>query len=76
MRHVFPEEDIRKNLFLSFYDHQWWSSSSLIHNDNKPIQYMVIFHCSKNENIQMNNLAVFLIFAQNIDCEYTLEPPQ
>ena len=24
----------------------------------------------------MKNCYIFLIFAQNIDCEYTLEPPQ
>ena len=26
--------------------------------------------------IQLKNLDIFLIFAQNIDCGYTLEPPQ
>ena len=29
----------------------------------------------KNEKFQQNNLDIFLIFAQNIDCGYTLEPP-
>ena len=29
----------------------------------------------KNENFQMKNSDIFLIFAQNIDCGYTLEPP-
>ena len=27
------------------------------------------------ENFQQKNLDIFLIFAQNIDCGYTLEPP-
>ena len=33
---------------------------------------------NKNDNFQMKNcdIQVFLIFAQNIDCGYTLEPPQ
>ena len=30
----------------------------------------------KNENIQQKNFDIFLIFAQNIDCGYTLEPPR
>ena len=31
---------------------------------------------SNNVVIQMKNCNIFLIFAQNIDCGYTLEPPQ
>ena len=34
------------------------------------MQYTAIFHCCKNKK------NIFLIFAQNIDCGYTLEPPQ
>ena len=31
----------------------------------------------KNENFQQINFDIFiLIFAQNIDCRYTLEPPR
>ena len=33
------------------------------------------FTALKNGNIQMKNYKIFLIFAQNIDCGYTLEPP-
>ena len=29
----------------------------------------------KNENFQQKKFDIFLIFAQNIDCGYTLEPP-
>ena len=29
----------------------------------------------KNENFHWKNFDIFLIFAQNIDCGYTLEPP-
>ena len=36
-----------------------------------------IFFCDlKIENFQLKNFDIFLIFAQNIDCGYTLEPPQ
>ena len=35
-----------------------------------------IFHGCKNDNFQMKIFDIFLIFAQNIDCWYTLEPPQ
>ena len=34
-----------------------------------------IFHGCKNDNFQMTIFDIFL-FAQNIDCGYTLEPPQ
>ena len=36
------------------------------------MQYTVIFHSCKNDNFQMKNSDIFLIFAQNIDSEYTL----
>ena len=39
------------------------------------MQYTAIFHGCKNDNFQMKNSDIFLIFAQNIDCGYTLEPP-
>ena len=35
------------------------------------MQYTEIFKDVKNENFD-----IFLIFAQNIDCGYTLEPPR
>ena len=31
---------------------------------------------AKNENFNWNFFNIFLIFAPNIDCGYTLEPPQ
>ena len=39
-----------------------------------PMQYLAIFHGCKNDNFQMKNCDIFLIFVQNIDCGYTLEP--
>ena len=38
-------------------------------------KYTAIFHCCKNVNFQMIFFYMFLTFAQNIDCGYTLEPP-
>ena len=46
------------------------------HYANTPMQYTTIFHSCINDNFQMNFFDIFLIFAQNKDCEYTLEPPQ
>ena len=46
------------------------------HYANMSVQYTAIFHGCKNDNFQMKNFDIFLIFAQNIDCGYTLEPPQ
>ena len=41
-----------------------------------PMQYTEIFKVVKNENFHQKNVDIFLIFAQNIDCGYTLEPPR
>ena len=54
---------------------QFWGTGNIIHYDNTPIQYTVIFHGCKNDYFQMKNCDIFLIFAPNIDSEYTLEPP-
>ena len=40
------------------------------------MQYTEIFLVLKIENFQLKNFDIFLIFAQNIDCGYTLEPPR
>ena len=45
------------------------------HYENTPIQiYWNIFQ-QKKENFQIKNSDIFHIPAQNIDCEYLLEPP-
>ena len=55
-----------------------WFVSDLLgnHYANTPMQYTAIFHGCKNVYFQMKIFNIFLIFAQNIDCGYTLEPPQ
>ena len=41
------------------------------------MQYTAIFHCCENVNFPFKIFEFFfLIFAQNIDRGYTLEPPQ
>ena len=41
------------------------------------MQYIGIFLAVKiSENFQLKNFDIFLSFAQNIDCGYTLEPPR
>ena len=44
--------------------------------ENIPMQYIEIFKIVKNENFQWKNFDIVLIFAQNIDCGYSLEPPR
>ena len=44
--------------------------------ENLPMQYTEIFKSVKNENFQKKIIDIFLIFAQNIDCGYKLEPPR
>ena len=48
----------------------------LLHYENLPMQYTEIFLALKFENLQLKILDIFLIFAKNIDCGYTLEPPR
>ena len=45
------------------------------HYANTPRQYTAKFDGCQNDNFHMKNYDIFLIFAQNIDCGYTLEPP-
>ena len=47
-----------------------------IHYENMPMQNTEIFSHIKNENFSVFFFYIFLIFAQNIDCGYTLEPPR
>ena len=45
------------------------------HYENFPLQYTEIFLALKIEKFQLKIFDIFLIFAQNIDCGYSLEPP-
>ena len=47
----------------------------LSHYANMSVQYTANFNGCKKDNFQFKFLDFFLIFAQNIDCGYTLEPP-
>ena len=46
------------------------------HYENTPIQIYGKFQFQKTENFQIKNSDIFHISAQNIDCEYSLEPPR
>ena len=41
-----------------------------------PIKHTENFTTKKNETFQLKNSDIFQISAQNIDCEYSLEPPR
>ena len=53
------------------------STAGPYHYENK-LAYSNILKISppKNENFQIKNSDIFHIFAQNIDCGYSLEPPR
>ena len=51
------------------------SEDMSLHYDKTSMHYTAIFHGCKNDNFQMKNCDIFLIFAQNIVRGYTLEPP-
>ena len=57
---------VRNALYTSFVV----TTSVLMHYENAPIQYTVIFHGCKNGYFQIKNCDIFLIFAQNIDRGY------
>ena len=42
----------------------------------RAVQYLAIFHGCKNDNFRMKIFDIFLIFAQNTDRGYTLDPHQ
>ena len=46
------------------------------HYENKTMEYNAFFYGCKKDNFQMKNCDGFLIFAQNIDFGYRLEPPK
>ena len=50
------------------------SVESVHHYANTPMLYTAIFQSCKNDYFQMNKVDNYPIFAQNIDCGYTLEP--
>ena len=42
----------------------------------KPLRKHAYSNILKTKNFQINNSDIFHIYAQNIDCEYSLEPPR
>ena len=65
-------------IYIQKLDDRIVRSSISIRNTLPKLAYVIycIFNGCKNDNLQMKNCDIFLIFAQNIDCAYTLEPPQ
>ena len=51
------------------------SISNLFLYENTPMLYTAIFHGCKKDHFQIKKCDNFLIFAQNIDRGYSLEPP-
>ena len=51
-------------------------SQGELHYANMPMLYTALFHGNKNDNFHMKDCDIFYIFAQNIICGYTLDPPQ
>ena len=52
------------------------SGQSYRHYENMSVQYAATSQSGENDNFWLKMFDIFLIFAQNIDCWYTLEPPQ
>ena len=50
-------------------------AKSVCHYESTPMQYTAFFYGCKNDNFQLILYDYFHIFAQNIYCGYTLDPP-
>ena len=61
---------------LSKINIQFIASKASLHYENIPMQYTEILCALKIGNFQLKFFYIFLIFAQNIDCGYTLELPR
>ena len=64
--------------FLVFIN-SWGCNSEIIIMSLRKLAHAIykeFFFCSKIENFHQKKFDIFLIFAQNIDCGYTLEPPR
>ena len=58
-------------LYLTYVQHLHIMGTSLFkHYDNWSMQYTAISHSCKNDNFQMENCDVLLIFGQTIDHGY------
>ena len=53
-----------------------WPSGFLEHYANKPIQIYWKFYHQKKRKFSHKKSDIFHIYAQNIDCGYSLEPPR
>ena len=73
-RYAAHNEDLRTKgelvVLLSF------TCNYVVYYANMSVHYTAIFHGCKNGNFQLKFFDYFHVFAQNIDCGYTLEPPQ
>ena len=75
MSEVMVDYDSVSLLFFFFFFFFFFSFSDRPHYANTPVQYTAILHGCKNVHFQVKNCDIFLIFAQNIDCGYSLERP-
>ena len=67
-------------IILKYHTFNWntYQQNQLfaVHYENTPIQIYRKSHLQKLKNFWQKILIFFLIFAQNIDCGYSLEPPR
>ena len=71
------EMDGRMNLYLTSFQHIFMLPKGRAYTLRKHAHSNILrILPPKNENFQMKNFGSFYISAQNIDCGYSLEPPQ
>ena len=71
--YFFPKTFSKKKLYSAWASFPYVDFGTI--TKNLPMQYTEIFGALIIGNFQLKNYDIFLIFAQNIDCGYTLELP-
>ena len=69
-------DHINKKKLEKTHDVCYFIVTIALYYENLSMQYTEIFSVVKIEKSQKKTFAIFLIFAQNIDCGYMLEPPR
>ena len=65
-----------KNMATHLWRQLHKASTCIDITKTRPCNKQRFFLALKIENFQLKNVDIFLIFAQNIDCGYSLEPPR
>ena len=73
MKHLTNHASAKIKQRMEDIPHKMIIYNTALHYENMSVQYEAISQSEKKDIFRCNNAIFFLIFAQNIDCVYTLE---